>query len=79
MTTHVKPIPRFKIVRAYGYYSVGQIIEPTGMLRDGLIAGGYIEPVREQRETTIAPTHQTAVAPQPQVKARRGRRIGAAS
>ncbi len=37
-----------RIVRAYGEYSVGQIIFPTGLMRSHLVGGGWCEPVKPQ-------------------------------
>lgn len=69
-TKYWKPMPKFRIVRAYGFYSVGDIIEPTGMQRDALLNGGFIEPVKANQETAAAPETRDAGAPQPKKRGR---------
>lgn len=36
---------QFKVIRAFGLYSVGAKISPTGVYRSQLLAGKWIEPV----------------------------------
>lgn len=38
----MKELQKYRVVRAYGPYRVGDIIQPTGMLRDELRACGRI-------------------------------------
>lgn len=54
MAGTLKPV-RFK--RAWQSYLVGQVITPNGMLRDFLVANGFVEVVREvpQIEQTAHP------------------------
>ncbi len=40
---------KFKVILAFADYRVGQIIEPTGLVRDDLRARGFIAPVVEPK------------------------------
>lgn len=62
----IKQPINFRIKRAYGFYRVGEIIQPTGAFREGLIAGGWIEPVGEPVETAVRPSASTATATMPE-------------
>lgn len=39
---------KFKVILAFESYSVGDVIQPTGVWRDSLIARGYIERLVER-------------------------------
>lgn len=41
-------VKKYKVILAFETYSVGDVIEPTGVWRDNLLSRGYIEPVIEQ-------------------------------
>lgn len=43
----MKELQKYKVIRAYGQYRVGDIIQPTGMLRDELRACGRIVKLEE--------------------------------
>ena len=43
----MKELQKYRVIRAYGPYRVGDIIQPTGMLRDELRACGRIEKYEE--------------------------------
>ena len=36
---------KFRVKVAYHYHRVGDVIEPTGIWRDQLLRGGFIEPI----------------------------------
>jgi hypothetical protein len=58
----MKPRLKFEIIRAYGLYRVGDIIEPEGSFREGLMNGGWIRPVREEPQTaTSQPTEAATI------------------
>ena len=64
---------KFRVIKAYGMYKVGDIIYPTGIMRDNLVAGGWAERVDEPEpravETALREPHvETAT-----VKRKRGR------
>ena len=42
-----RPKIRYRVVRPYGPFVRGQVIEPTGLYRDTLIARGLIERFEE--------------------------------
>ena len=63
----------FRVIRVYGFYKLGDIIYPTGIMRDNLVTGGWAEPVEQPEpravETALRePAVETAV-----VKRKRGR------
>lgn len=60
-----------RVIRAYGFYSVGFEFWPSTMLRGELIRRGFIEPV----ESDVAPGPTAMVRPLPEVpmKRKRGR------
>lgn len=39
---------KYRVKLAFEYYRVGDIIEPTGLWRDSLLARGYIEPAPQE-------------------------------
>lgn len=57
---------KVRVILAFESYSVGQILEPTGVWRDHLIRCGYVEPVVDE---------SPAVAIEPEAKARRKRSV----
>ena len=44
----LRPSKPFRIVLAFGFYRVGQVIYPTGPYRDALLQKGYIAPVLDR-------------------------------
>lgn len=44
----MKELQKYRVIRAYGPYRVGDIIQPTGMLRDELRACGRITKVEDE-------------------------------
>lgn len=56
----------YRVKSAYGVYRKGDIIFPTGMLRDELIMCGRIEPVPEpEPAAVVAPEPEPTPAPDP--------------
>ncbi len=43
----MKPLQKYRVKLAFESYSVGAIIEPTGLWRGDMLARGYIEPYTE--------------------------------
>lgn len=54
---------KYRVKQAYGVYRKGQIITPTGMLRDELLMLGRIEPVPDEPTPKPAPVVEEAVQP----------------
>ena len=52
---------KYRVKQAYGVYRKGQIITPTGMLRDELLMLGRIEPVPDEPAPKPAPVIEEAV------------------
>jgi hypothetical protein len=48
-------MPKARIILAYGWYQVGDIIEPSGLLFDYLRAYGFVEPYEEPVEAAQEP------------------------
>lgn len=42
-----RPIKMFRVLKAYGAYVKGSLIQPTGMYRDMLLRRGLIEEVKD--------------------------------
>jgi len=66
---------KVRFIKAWQLYRVGQIIEPTGVLRDWLMQCGYVEPVRDKPEietATVGPTEHAALRIDPP-RRKRGR------
>lgn len=66
--------PLCRVILAYGQYSVGAIIRPSGMLRDELLRRGFIKIIKP--EDVAAPKAAVAAsdttpkrAPRPKAKA----------
>lgn len=49
------PVKSFRVLQAYGPYSKGAIIQPTGILRQALLQRKLIEEVLEDPEIIIPP------------------------
>lgn len=41
-------VKKFRVIVAFDRYSVGAIIEPTGLPRDDLLRRGYIEAIKDE-------------------------------
>ena len=54
----------YRVIRAYGFYCVGDIIYPTGVLREILVNRGHIEPAEICRNVLVSevPPPLTSVA-----------------
>lgn len=52
----------YRVILAYGTYSVGDVVYPTGLLRDQLLRAGLIEPIQEPiaEEPAEAPVPEAA-------------------
>lgn len=49
-------VKKFRVILAFDFYSVGDVIEPVGLWRDSLLSRGYIEPVLDTpRYTELEP------------------------
>jgi hypothetical protein len=48
------PVKRFLVLRPYGPYSKGSIIQPTGIFRDVLLRKGVIELIKEDPAHPLA-------------------------
>ena len=79
----MKTLKPYRVKSAYGVYRKGDIIFPTGMLRDELIMCGRIEPVPEPAPEPVEdisddepdPLVEVATEPEPRTAMRqRGRR-----
>lgn len=46
----MKELPMCRVILAYGPYSVGDEIQPTGVFRDWLKARGFIELIDDEPE-----------------------------
>lgn len=60
---------KFRVKLAFGFYSVGAIIEPTGVYRSALLRKGFIEPYTEpvKAPAKVEPPKPVArVAPAPE-------------
>lgn len=74
----MKELKKYRVKSAYGMYRKGDIIQPTGMLRDELIMSGRIELVVEPEPAPAVVVDEpevvieTATAPEP-VRAQRPR------
>lgn len=75
----MKELKKYRVKSAYGMYRKGDIIQPTGMLRDELIMSGRIELVVEPEPAPVAAPEpepevviETTIAPEP-VRAQRPR------
>lgn len=51
----MKKMPAVRVRIAYGPYRVGQILYPTGLLRDQLLGRGLVELVNEASPTVVEP------------------------
>jgi len=81
----MKELKKYRVKSAYGVYRKGDIIQPTGMLRDELLMCGRIEEIPEPASAPVPVDDisddeddvliETAVAPEPVVNTQRyGRR-----
>ena len=50
MIKRIRPAKEYKVLYAYGPFLKGDIIQPTGIYRDMLIARGLIEELKEDEE-----------------------------
>lgn len=68
----MKELPKYRVIRAYGTFRKGQIIQPTGMLRDELIFARVIEKVVEEKkpEPVVEPPAPAPEKVQPEVATR---------
>lgn len=70
--------PPLKVIVAFGFYSVGDEIEPTGVYYDWLVDQGFCEPVKQDEPAAVecaaldTSGAETAVMQKP-VKRKRGR------
>lgn len=51
-------LKKYRFRLAWQNYRVGQVIEPTGTVRDWLLAHGYIEPVAEPVPERVEPPEE---------------------
>jgi hypothetical protein len=60
-----RPVKAFRVVVACGSYRVGDVIQPTGIYRDKLIALGWIKEISDDESVEIgrqsAPPHDRMV------------------
>ncbi len=56
-------LKKYRFRLAWQNYRVGAVIEPTGVVRDWLLANGYIEPVADAAPPAPAPEPLGAVEP----------------
>ena len=72
---------RVRFIKAWQLYKVGQIIEPSALLRGWLLQCRYVEVVRDEPEietATVGPTEHAALrinAPQAKRKPGRPRKM----
>ncbi len=52
---------RCRVIVAYGMYSVGDIVWPTGAYRDHLLRNGYITLLPEPEMEVAEPVRETAL------------------
>lgn len=57
------------VIRAFGRYSVGDKIEPTGIYREQLVASGFIKPLAA--EAAVSPEPENAALPTPKRRTRK--------
>ena len=65
----------YRVIRAYGFYCVGDIIYPTGVLRETLVNRGYIELAEVPALSTcvLAARPQCSTEDPPPIRRGRGR------
>lgn len=66
----VKP-KDFRVRLAFDYYSVGQLIQPTGLWRSRLLSLGYIEPIGEPDTPQTEPAGSGAETEKPKRRTRK--------
>lgn len=54
---------RYRILMAFDHYRKGDIIEPTGMLRDRLLRLKFIAPIEDEPATVLASRKQKRMSP----------------
>ena len=65
----MKELPKVRVIRAFGQFRVGAVIQPTGLYRDSLIAAGLVEMIKPQQVGEVV-----ASIVQPEVKLPRSSR-----
>jgi len=70
----VKP-KDFRVRLAFDFYSVGQVIQPTGLWRSRLLSLGYIEPVGEPETPQTEPAGSGAEAEKPTRRSRKAKHV----
>lgn len=61
----MKEIQKYIVIRAYGQYRKGAIIQPTGMRRDELKANGFIKKYEEPAPEPVAAPEPEPAEPEP--------------
>ena len=67
-----RPSRKVRVIRAFSFYRVGQILEPPGVQRQFLLERKFVEPVEEEQQRTDEP-ETAAVAPPEKMVRKRGR------
>jgi len=52
MIKRLRPVKEFRVLKAYGPFLKDDVIQPTGIYRDRLLALGLIEEIKENKITT---------------------------
>lgn len=70
----VRPMKQFRAIVAFGPYSKGALLQPSGIYRETLIRKGYIEEVRDEPIPDVPVELDNREIPQASIVRRRGGR-----